>query len=176
QLTCCKDVSSSYWGSVLAIDSKNTSTLYAVACASGTDPCGTYKSTDSGGNWTRAIGQVPHDNISSLVVDPVQPNVIYIGTYGDGVFKSRDGGASLNLFNDGLIDLSINALAIDASGNFLHAGTAAGAFDVQVSAATSTPTPTPTPTPTATPSPTATPTPTPTPTATPTPTPRTPSI
>jgi hypothetical protein len=48
------------------------------------------------------------------------------------VFRSTDGGASLNPFNEGLTDLNINALAIDASGNFLHAGTGAGAFDVQL--------------------------------------------
>jgi photosystem II stability/assembly factor-like uncharacterized protein len=121
-----------YYVSTLAIDPKNSPTLYALACATDTDPCGIYKSTDSGENWTRTAAQVPNDDISSLILDPAQPNAIYVGTYGHGVFKSSDGGASLNPFNDGFTDLNINALAIDAAGNFLHAGTLAGAFDLQL--------------------------------------------
>jgi hypothetical protein len=50
------------------------------------------------------------------------------------LFKSVDGGASWNPLNDGLTNLSIITLAIDASGNFLHAGTPAGVFDVQLAA------------------------------------------
>src|SRR5207245_4348723 len=49
-----------------------------------------------------------------------------------GVFKSADGGASWNPFNDGFTDLNINTLATDSLGNFLHAGTLAGVFDIQL--------------------------------------------
>src|SRR2546421_1935413 len=103
----------------LVIDPINTATLYASACRDG---CGIYKSTDSGGSWSRIGAELPNSNISSLVVDPAPANVIYVGTYGDGVFKSSDGGASWNPLNDGLYSLNVNALVIDATGNFLHAG------------------------------------------------------
>jgi hypothetical protein len=103
-----------------------------------------------------------------LALDPAHPNVVYVGTYQDGVFRSADGGASWNPLNDGLTNLNIYALAINSSGNFLHAGTPAGVFDIQL-ATTATPTPTPTPTATPSPTPTSTPTPGGTPSATPTP-------
>ncbi len=144
---------------LLVIDPVNSQTLYAVAYDFNSDTNVAFKSTDGGTNWN-----IIFPDVSALVIDPVHPNVICAGTYGSGVFSSIDGGSSWNPFNDGLTDLEIYALAIDPSGNLLHAGTPAGVFDIQVSAAA---TPTPTPTPTASPTATPTPTPTPTPAAAP---------
>src|SRR5438445_605362 len=148
-----------YYVSALAIDPFNTQTIYV-------SDAGIAKSTDGGESWNALIRQPGTSGVSSVVVDPVHPNVIYAGTYGDGVFRSADGGATWNPLNDGLTNLNISVLAIDASGNFLHAGTPAGVFDYQNSAA-GTPTPTPTPSSTPTPTPTSTPAATPTPTPTP---------
>jgi photosystem II stability/assembly factor-like uncharacterized protein len=114
---------------LVQIDPGNSQTVYAVACDS--DYCDSsvlYKSTDGGGNWIGIFG-----NPSSLVIDPTHPNIIYVGTYGDGVYKSIDRGASWKQFNDGLTTLNIYALAMDLSGTFLHAATPAGVFDTQLS-------------------------------------------
>src|SRR5947209_10121346 len=120
-----------YYVTKLVIDPVNTSTLYASACASGADGCGIYKSTDSGGSWSRIGAELFNNSDNLPVIDPVNPNNVYVGNYEKGVFKSSDGGASWNPLNDGLTNLNVNALAIDATGNFLHAGTSAGVFDYQ---------------------------------------------
>ncbi len=110
----------------MAVDPNNSSTIYV---ANGS----VYKSTDGGAIW-KAIGTESLNSALSLVIDPIHQNVIYAGTNEDGVFKSTDSGATWSGFNDGLFYLTINSLAIDASGEFLHAGTQGGVFDYQYAA------------------------------------------
>ena len=118
--------------SALVIDPINTANLYVSVYSGGPDAYRTYKSTDSGASWSAIGAGLPNSGVSSLAIDPVNPNVIFAGTFEDGVFKSTDGGATWNPLNDGLTNLNINVLAIDASGNNLHAGTPAGVFDIQL--------------------------------------------
>lgn len=44
---------------------------------------------------------------------PSDPDLIYIGTFGGGVLKSRDAGRHFDAVNDGLTNLAIAALAVD---------------------------------------------------------------
>ena len=117
----------------LAIDPTESNTIYAgTGWDSGVKDTntGVFKSTDGGVTW-KGIG--PANAVSALAIDSSNPNTIYTGTYAGGVLKSTDAGASWSPFNDGLTNFNINALAIDASGNFLRAGTGAGVFDIQLS-------------------------------------------
>jgi len=81
---------------------------------------GVYKSTDSGRSW-RNVGLGNTRNISTVCVDPRDPDTVYVAALGHahgpngerGVFRSRDGGATWQrvLFRDertGAIDLSID--------------------------------------------------------------------
>jgi photosystem II stability/assembly factor-like uncharacterized protein len=60
---------------------------------------GVYKSTDGGQSW-KNMGLKNSEHISQIIVDPKDPNTIYVGAYGPvwseggerGVFKSTDGG------------------------------------------------------------------------------------
>jgi photosystem II stability/assembly factor-like uncharacterized protein len=60
---------------------------------------GVYKSTDAGKTWTH-LGLTDSKQISRVVVDPENANVVYVGVLGDaygpsaerGVYKSKDGG------------------------------------------------------------------------------------
>ncbi|MCF8330481.1 MAG: hypothetical protein K9I37_09085, partial [Crocinitomicaceae bacterium] len=60
---------------------------------------GIYKTIDGGKNWTK-MGLEKSDRISSIQIDPKNPNTIYVGVlgalWGDsqerGVFKTTDGG------------------------------------------------------------------------------------
>jgi photosystem II stability/assembly factor-like uncharacterized protein len=62
---------------------------------------GVYKSTDGGQTWSN-IGLRDTRQISRIVVDPQNPNIVYVGALGHaytpnddrGVFKSVDGGAN----------------------------------------------------------------------------------
>ncbi|MGA2353520.1 MAG: hypothetical protein ABSG02_03425 [Terriglobales bacterium] len=80
---------------------------------------GVYKSTDAGSTWTH-IGLEDTRQISRIVVDPHDSNILYVGALGHaygpneerGVYKSIDGGTSwtkaLDLGNEiGISDLAI---------------------------------------------------------------------
>ncbi len=62
--------------------------------------------------------------VVNVVANPKNPSLIYAGTWGNGVFKSQDGGLSWSKSSNGLGDLMINSLAIDPQNpNILYAGT-----------------------------------------------------
>jgi photosystem II stability/assembly factor-like uncharacterized protein len=75
-------------------------TLYYVAVASG----GVWKTTNSGTSWTPVFDNEGSYSIGAIAMDARNPNVVWVGTgelnaqrsvgYGDGVYKSEDGGKS----------------------------------------------------------------------------------
>jgi photosystem II stability/assembly factor-like uncharacterized protein len=80
---------------------------------------GVYKSTDSGQTWTN-IGLRDSRQISRVVVDPQNANIVYVGVLGHayapnnerGVYKSGDGGATWTKVLDQGPDIGISDLAI----------------------------------------------------------------
>src|SRR5262249_43496484 len=64
---------------------------------------GIYKSTDQGNNWTKltipgADGFKPTD----LEMDPTNPQILYAGFLGRGIFKTTNGGAKWCPLNPGI--------------------------------------------------------------------------
>jgi len=76
--------------------------------------CDTSPSSDYG----RASGRV-----TSLVTDPTTSATVYAGSAGGGVWKSINSGSTWSALTDTQASLAIGALAIDASGKVLFAGT-----------------------------------------------------
>lgn len=71
---------------------------------------GFWYSSDGGQSWDTSTDQLPTLGISSIVVNSVDPDIIYIGT-GDrdggdapglGVFRSTDGGLTWTQYNNGM--------------------------------------------------------------------------
>ncbi len=65
-------------------------------------------------------GRVP-----ALVADPLDPDVVYAGTFGGGLFRSTDGGRSWEGWSQGVTDLYVLSLAAGPDGT-LYAGTFGG--------------------------------------------------
>jgi photosystem II stability/assembly factor-like uncharacterized protein len=73
---------------------------YFVAAASG----GVWKTTNAGTTWTPVFDNEGSYSIGVIVLDPKNPNVVWVGTgennsqrsvgYGDGIYRSDDGGKS----------------------------------------------------------------------------------
>jgi photosystem II stability/assembly factor-like uncharacterized protein len=73
---------------------------YYVAAASG----GVWKTTNGGTTWTPIFDNEGSYSIGTVVLDPKNPHVVWVGTgennsqrsvgYGDGVYRSDDGGKS----------------------------------------------------------------------------------
>lgn len=83
----------------IAVDQRNSSTWY-VAVGSG----GVWKTVNSGTTWTPIFDKEAVYSIGDVTIDPSNSNVIWVGTgenhggrhisFGDGVYKSLDGGES----------------------------------------------------------------------------------
>jgi photosystem II stability/assembly factor-like uncharacterized protein len=84
------------------------------------------KSSDRGASWSRVMAGL-NWNVRSIAVDPLLPGIIYAGTYGGGVFRSADGGASWAPMNEGLTHPDVLCLALDPqAGRTLYAATEGG--------------------------------------------------
>src|SRR5262249_57362609 len=79
--------------------------------------------TDGGATWTAsdaglAISRPPASGIaqqvSSIVIDPTEPSILYAGTSGAGVFHSGDAGARWGAFNRDLENPDLTSLALDS--------------------------------------------------------------
>lgn len=91
----------------LAVNPENPSEFYVAAAAGGV-----WKTTNAGNTFKSVFDNYGSYSIGSLAMDPNNHNVIWVGTgennnqrsvsYGDGVYKSVDGGASFK--NMGLKD------------------------------------------------------------------------
>lgn len=79
----------------------------------GESPNAIFKSTDGGGFWVQVFTSPAP--VHMLAIDRFDPQVLYAGTAGSGVFKSVDSGATWGAANSGLTKLHIDAVAIDPS-------------------------------------------------------------
>jgi photosystem II stability/assembly factor-like uncharacterized protein len=66
----------------------------------------------------------------AMVIDPTNPEVMYIGGVAGGVWKTTDGGGSWTPLDDFMANLAVSSLAMDPSNsNVLYAGTGEGYFN-----------------------------------------------
>ncbi|MBA7672648.1 Ycf48-like protein [subsurface metagenome] len=76
---------------------------------------------------------VPWTVITSIAIDPEEPQTVYAADYFLGVYLSTDGGLSWDTINDGLLTKAVTALALSADGWVLYAVTAGdGVFKLEL--------------------------------------------
>ena len=83
----------------IAVHPGDPATWY-VAVGSG----GVWKTTNAGISWTPVFDDQPSYSIGDVAIDPSDPDIVWVGTgenvsgrhvaWGDGVYRSRDGGRS----------------------------------------------------------------------------------
>lgn len=100
--------------SAIVIDPSNTDVIYAAIAKAvnvSSELPGIYKSTDGGENWKLMNSGLTSLQITSMVIDRFQPNILYVGTDA-GAFKSTNGGQSWQASSTGLTNPWIQSLAL----------------------------------------------------------------
>lgn len=98
--------------------------IFYIAAAQG----GVWKTLNGGVNWIALTENLSTLACGDVVVDPVNPNVIYLGTgelnysgdsqYGDGIFKSANGGLTwLQVAPGSLVGTRCSYMAVDPVNN-----------------------------------------------------------
>lgn len=113
----------------LVADPTTPTTLYSGNQA-GT---GLFKSTDSGGHWTAINKGLPTNQgatgalplVLGFAVDPSHPANLYAGTYGNGLYRSTDGGLNWSPASGAMRTNYVAAVAVGQSST-LFAGTLGG--------------------------------------------------
>ncbi len=93
---------------------------------------GVYKSTDKGENWLHKVklgenSTIAGVNILDIVIDPLNRNIVYLGTQTSGIYKSTDSGENWEKLVDanGILSNRANVyhIAIDPTNtNRMYAG------------------------------------------------------
>ena len=107
---------------VIVIDSRRPGRIYVGGEGK------VYRSLDGGDSWVDLEEGLPQGLIHSMLIDPLNPNIIYAGVDMAGVYRSEDGGETWSLLGKGFPDtVKIMDLAIDPSSpDFLYAATISG--------------------------------------------------
>jgi len=100
--------------STLLIDPKTPTTMYAGSA----DGAGILKSTNGGSSFNAINKNLPvnQDSLGSfaplvlaMAFDPASSSILYVGTYGNGLFKSTD-GSTWSAAGTGIRDLYVSSL------------------------------------------------------------------
>ena len=114
----------------LAADPRQPSTLYTGLSGLLIEPPANvfevYRTTD-GVTWSVVPVGAVHA-ARAFAFPPAEPEVVYAGFQGAGVFVSEDGGETWRAVNQGLPSYSILALAISADSSTVYAATPGGLY------------------------------------------------
>lgn len=109
----------------LAFDPSDATHIYAGAYGLSAADHGIYSSSDSGASWTH----LTNGRLAVTLSVAVGGGAVYQGTWGDGCYKSLDGGSTWNPAKTGMTNSTVNYLAQHPSSPAtLYACTQGGLF------------------------------------------------
>ena len=108
------------WVSRLAASAFDLGTVYMTQNGKRDDDFTPYvwKSTDFGKTWVSIAGNIPFGPVNVIREDPVDKNILYVGTDG-GVFVSKDGGGTWNALGGNLPMVYVHDLIIHPRDNVI---------------------------------------------------------
>lgn len=133
--------------SAIALDPRYDGTTNRTVYVGGAQG-GVWKSTDNGSNWVPLTDGQPSQAVGAIEIDPLNPEVVYVGTgegsrcalcyYGAGLLKSTDGGSTWSVIegpiatnppnNPVFVNAAFTRIAVDpASTSTIYACTTFGA-------------------------------------------------
>lgn len=65
---------------------------------------GVYKTADEGVSWQEISGSFPNQVSNAILIDPANPDKMYVATEGDGIYYTINGGTSWNYSTSGAGD------------------------------------------------------------------------
>lgn len=87
------------------------------------------RSLDEGRTWSRLDWGGIDVQVSALAFAPGDPDTIYVGTRGAGLFRTQNGGSSWTDLNQGLDNLNVNDIAVSPLDlRLIYVATDAGLF------------------------------------------------
>jgi photosystem II stability/assembly factor-like uncharacterized protein len=100
--------------SAIAIDPRTSNRIYVGGStrAHFGQRVAVFRSDDAGSTWRQIQNGLFGLFVTSFLVHPGNPNVLYVGIFGGGVFKSLDRGDSWTMLRPGVAPW-VNSLAID---------------------------------------------------------------
>ncbi|MFN0112806.1 MAG: hypothetical protein ACKVZH_28435 [Blastocatellia bacterium] len=103
--------------SALAFDPTNRDNIYATYTNFGGKHV--YRSLNGGVDWQSIDGNLPDIPVNCIIVDPTNPQRLYIGT-DIGVFTSLDAGATWAVENTGFANAPVEWLSVNSVGGTAH--------------------------------------------------------
>ncbi len=103
----------------------------------GTPQGGLWETADGGNTWTSSSDNLPSLGVSSILINPSNPNIMYIGSgdrdggdsQGLGVLKSTDGGNTWVQINNGLGFYTVGMMVMNPlNSNIIIAATSNGIY------------------------------------------------
>ncbi|MBT8187254.1 MAG: glycosyl hydrolase [Croceitalea sp.] len=113
-----------FWVSEVAASKHKKERVYATLNGYRWDDFTPYvfMSDDYGKTWKNITGNIPTSPVNALVEDPVNENLLFVGT-DNGLYASFDQGASWEIFQNGMPNVAVHDLVIQPEAQHLLVGT-----------------------------------------------------
>ncbi len=119
----------------IAVDPASAATAYAAFSGFtgfGDNLGHIFRTTNAGSSWTDISSDLPNTPVDAILVDPDDPEVLFIGT-DIGAFYTTTGGASWSALGQGLPNVVVTGLGLHESSRTLRATThGRSAWDLNV--------------------------------------------
>jgi photosystem II stability/assembly factor-like uncharacterized protein len=119
------DQQGSYSIGCVTIDPSNSSTIWVGSGENNNQRSvaygdGIYKSEDGGSSW-KNMGLGKSEHIGKIIVDPADPNIVYVAAYGPlwssggdrGIYKTMDGGKTWRKILDVSVHTGFSEIHMD---------------------------------------------------------------